>query len=92
MYDKTIARLLSLLILFLFFLCVCERICVFSHIATSQKKDAQNGANGCGQSGETIVERRGDEKVLLRALLCDETCRSQFCFPKMQGLGAKPQQ
>lgn len=77
--------------------CLRAHMCVFTYCEiisypTSQKKDAQNGANGCGQSGETIVERRGDEKVLLRALLCDGTCRSQFCFPKMQGLGAKPQQ
>lgn len=74
MYDKTIACLLSSLSLYLSPLCVC--VYVFSHIAVSQNREAQNWANGCGCSGETIAERLSSERLLLRALLYGAASRS----------------
>lgn len=70
--------------------CLCVWVAAYcSYHRTEKRRTVQNG---CGQSGETIVEHPGSAKVLLRALLCGAASRSQFCFAWDARPHFKPQQ
>lgn len=77
--DKTIARLLSQLLL-VSRLCVC----VFTYCGITKQKTAEWGKRMRLQ----WEDRCGIEKVFVRALLCGAASRSQLCFLHMRGLSA----
>lgn len=68
-------------------LCVC--VSVFSGIAVSQNREAQNWKNGCGRGGETAVERPGCAKVLLRSFIVwRQLATTSSVSPRCKGLAA----